>query len=178
MSGIWLLLHSLCAFCIKVLCGTVFLIPLPPAFWTACSRRHSNIAYNFCTSVSRYRYAEYLNHFGCSSCGCRVAKSAVFARYWATFKLLWRVDFLPWFKGLTFCLNSIWLKCFYWNILYSTYDKTVLDVKFCEGWPLVGSILALFMMICIMVTIKYIFYIWKYHFDIWDMGIALLWGLF
>ncbi len=34
-------------YCIKALRGTVFLIPLPPAFWTACSCKRCNIVYNF-----------------------------------------------------------------------------------------------------------------------------------
>ncbi len=61
--------------CIKALRGTVFLIPLPPDFWTACSRKHLNIAYNFRSSGSHYQYAEYINNFGCSSCymhGCQI----------------------------------------------------------------------------------------------------------
>ncbi len=87
----------------------------------------------------------------------------LFAWNWATFKLLRQANFLPWVKGLKYCINYIWLKCLYWNILYSTYDKTVLDVKLCEGWPLVGSLLAVFMIICIQV--KYVFNVCKYNFE-------------
>ncbi len=59
----------------------------------------------------------------------------LFTRNWAYFKLLRRVDFLPWVKDLKYCISYIWLKCLYWNILHCTCDKTVVYVKFCEGWP-------------------------------------------
>ncbi len=59
--------------------------------------------------------------------GCMVAKSAFFTQNWATFKLLPWVDFHKWVKGLKYCINYIWLKCLYWNILHSTYDKTFMD---------------------------------------------------
>ncbi len=36
-------------------------------------------------------------------------------------------DFPKWVNGLKYCMNYIWLKCLYWNILYSTYDKTFKD---------------------------------------------------
>ncbi len=58
-------------------------------------------------------------------------------------QLQW-VDFLLWVKGLKYCINYIWLKCLYWNILHSTYDKMVVEVKFCEGLPLVGNLLAVY----------------------------------
>ncbi len=37
------------------------------------------------------------------------------------------VDFPKWVKGLKYCTSYIWLKCFNWNILHSTYDKIFLD---------------------------------------------------
>ncbi len=50
-----------------------------------------------------------------------------------------------WVKDLKYCINYIWLKCLDWNILHSTYDKTALDVMFCEGGRLLWSLLAVFM---------------------------------
>ncbi len=37
------------------------------------------------------------------------------------------VDFPKWVKGLKYCTSYIWLKCFNWNSLHSTYDKIFLD---------------------------------------------------
>ncbi len=71
------------------------------------------------------------------------------------------------FEGLKYCINYIWLKCLYWNILHSTYDKTVV-VKFCEGWPLQEAFLL--WLICKTMTVKYVFYVRKLHILNFDTG--------
>ncbi len=56
-----------------------------------------------------------------------VGSPRFFPQNWATFKLLPWVVFPKWVKSLKYCINYIWLKCLYWNILHSTYDTTFMD---------------------------------------------------
>lgn len=61
-----------------------------------------------------------------------------------------------------------------WNIYHSTYDKTALDVKFCEGGPLVWSLRAVFMINVQNSNCK----IHILSFNTCNMVIALLWAVF
>ncbi len=54
--------------------------------------------------------------------------------------------------------------------MHSTYDKTVQDVKFCEGWPLVGSPLAVFMINLHKGDCKYIYLGKEITYLSFDMG--------
>ncbi len=107
----------------------------------------------------------YLNLFGCSSCwmqGCQI--QICFHIIGLILNYCGGLIFSCGFEDLKYCINYIWLKCLYWNILHSTYDKTVV-VKFCEGWPLQEAFLLC--SICKTVTVKYVFYVRKWHFDFW-----------
>ncbi len=72
--------------------------------------------------------------------GCRVIKSKLDAVFFHKKLGCFKTVAMGWFPPKI----HTWLKCLHWNILHSTYDKTALDVKFCEGGPLVGSYLAVF----------------------------------
>ncbi len=82
----------------------------------------------------------------------------------------------PWVKCFTYCIKCIWLKCLYWNILHSTCDKTVQDVKFYEGWPLLGCLLAVFMISLhkgdckIYILGKDFFRYFEFWYGIWSLG--------
>ncbi len=95
-----------------------------------------------------------------------------FLHNWATFKLLWRVYFPHRVKCFTYCIKCIWLKCLYWTILHSTYDKTVQDVKFYEGWPLLGCLLVVFMINLHKIYIlgKDFFRYFEFWYGIWSLG--------
>ncbi len=96
--------------------SAVFLIPLQQIL------KHGLISH-----LSLFSTCDQSNLTPAALVGCRVAKSALIPQNWGTFKLLPWVDFPKWVKGLKYCINYIWLKCLYWNILHSTYDKTFMD---------------------------------------------------
>ncbi len=149
ISWIWLLLStvtiqsSIFALCLEQDC---FLHHSPAEYLTitTCSCKLSNTEYNLSIReplsicrVFKSLWMQLVLVAKYSFCVCFFCQKTKLS----DFKPLRRVDFLLWVKGLKYCINFIWLKCMYWNILHSTYNKTVVDVKFCEG----GSLLAVLM---------------------------------